>query len=91
MADRILVIATSTSSEGKRPATASLASIASFYLIRGSSLNWWNGGGDDKVHSSVVAPSPHGVRFSLPADDERLNQHHQEHGHGDHGEIVPHG
>ena len=21
---------------------------------------WWNGGGLDKVHSSVVAPSPHG-------------------------------
>ncbi|MBN8965086.1 MAG: hypothetical protein J0H89_06805, partial [Rhizobiales bacterium] len=30
------------------------------YLIRGSRSNWWNGGGDDNVHSNVVAPSPHG-------------------------------
>src|SRR5215467_6195106 len=34
------------------------------YLIRGSVSNWWNGGGDDSVHSSVVAPTPHGL---LPA------------------------
>ena len=26
--------------------------------ITGSVSNWWNGGGDDSVHSSVVAPSP---------------------------------
>src|SRR5690606_3198701 len=30
------------------------------YLMRGSSSHWWNGGGDDSCHSSVVAPSPHG-------------------------------
>src|SRR3954453_10672079 len=29
------------------------------HLIRGSSLNWWNGGGEGRVHSSVVAPAPH--------------------------------
>jgi hypothetical protein len=34
------------------------------YLIRGSVSNWWNGGGDESVHSSVVAPTPHGL---LPA------------------------
>src|SRR5208282_6473045 len=34
------------------------------YLIRGSVSNWWNGGGEDSVHSSVVAPTPHGL---LPA------------------------
>ena len=39
------------------------------YLILGSSLNWWNGGGDDSVHSRVVAPGPHGLAaaFSLRA------------------------
>ena len=31
------------------------------HLIRGSTLNWWNGGGEDSVHSSVVAPGPHGL------------------------------
>ena len=31
------------------------------HLIRGNSLNWWNGGGDGSVHSSVVAPAPHGL------------------------------
>jgi len=29
-------------------------------LIRGSVSKQWNGGGEDSVHSSVVAPSPHG-------------------------------
>src|SRR5215475_965748 len=31
------------------------------YLMSGSSLYWWNGGGDGSVHSSVVAPGPHGL------------------------------
>src|SRR6202000_1627095 len=31
------------------------------YLIFGSSLNWWKGGGDGRVHSSVVAPTPQGL------------------------------
>jgi hypothetical protein len=31
------------------------------YLITGRWSYWWNGGGDDSVHSSVVAPSPHGL------------------------------
>src|SRR5713226_9431633 len=31
------------------------------YLISGNSLYWWNGGGDGSVHSSVVAPAPHGL------------------------------
>ena len=30
-------------------------------LTTGSSLNWWVGGGEDRVHSRVVAPSPHGL------------------------------
>ena len=30
-------------------------------LMRGSSSNWWNGGGEGSVHSSVVAPAPHGL------------------------------
>ena len=32
--------------------------ISAPQLIRGSSSKVWNGGGDDTVHSSVVAPSP---------------------------------
>jgi hypothetical protein len=24
-------------------------------------VNWWNGGGEDSVHSSVVAPAPQGL------------------------------
>src|SRR5262249_38802247 len=37
------------------------------HLIRGSTLNWWNGGGEESVHSRVVAPGPHGLSaaFSL--------------------------
>ena len=31
------------------------------YCTRGSTSNWWNGGGDGSVHSSVVAPAPHGL------------------------------
>ena len=31
------------------------------HCTRGSTSNWWNGGGDDSVHSSVVAPAPHGL------------------------------
>src|SRR3954447_24144609 len=27
----------------------------------GSTSNWWNGGGDGSVHSSVVAPAPKGL------------------------------
>src|SRR5262249_52517199 len=34
---------------------------AACHLISGSSLYWWNGGGDGNVHSSVVAPAPHGL------------------------------
>src|SRR5438309_57250 len=35
------------------------------HLINGSSLYWWNGGGDGSVHSSVVAPAPHGLSAAL--------------------------
>src|SRR5690606_2354855 len=31
------------------------------YCTFGRVENWWNGGGEDSVHSSVVAPSPHGL------------------------------
>ena len=41
------------------------------YCTRGSTSNWWKGGGDDSVHSSVVAPAPHGLasaaRFFMKA------------------------
>src|SRR3546814_17020162 len=43
--------------------------------IFGSVSNWWKGGGLDKVHSSVVAPSPHGFASAFrPAisDQKRL-------------------
>ena len=39
----------------------SMSLISVRYLITGSVLNWWNGGGEDSVHSSVVAPAPHGL------------------------------
>ena len=41
--------------------------LASPHLIFGSTENWWNGGGEVSVHSSVVAPAPHGLfaAFSL--------------------------
>jgi hypothetical protein len=29
--------------------------------MSGSSLYWWNGGGEDSVHSSVVAPAHQGL------------------------------
>ena len=32
----------------------------SIYFTLGSSSKVWNGGGDDTVHSRVVAPYPHG-------------------------------
>ena len=32
----------------------------SIYFTLGSSSKVWNGGGEDTVHSRVVAPSPHG-------------------------------
>jgi hypothetical protein len=37
------------------------------YVMRGNVRYWWNGGGDDNVHSSVIAPAPHGLSaaFSL--------------------------
>jgi len=31
------------------------------HLIRGSVVHWWNGGGDESIHSNVVAPTPHGL------------------------------
>jgi hypothetical protein len=31
------------------------------YPITGVSLKLWKGGGDDTLHSKVVAPSPHGL------------------------------
>src|SRR3954466_1158459 len=40
--------------EGKRRTAAFL------YFTNGNVSNWWKGGGDGSVHSSVVAPSPHG-------------------------------
>ena len=32
-----------------------------YSLNSGKVSNWWNGGGDDRVHSNVSAPSPHGL------------------------------
>lgn len=31
------------------------------YRIRGNCSHWWKGGGEESCHSSVVAPSPHGL------------------------------
>ena len=31
------------------------------HSTRGSVSNWWKGGGDGSVHSSVVAPMPQGL------------------------------
>ncbi len=31
------------------------------HLMTGRVLNWWNGGGEGSVHSSVVADAPHGL------------------------------
>lgn len=41
--------------DGARQASWSVPTIC------GSVSNWWKGGGEDSVHSSVVAPSPHGL------------------------------
>src|SRR5579864_4323103 len=44
-----------------------LAFCDAAYFTIGSTLNWWNGGGEDSVHSRVVAPGPQGLfaAFSL--------------------------
>ena len=45
-----------------------LPGLASDQSIFGSVSDWWNGGGLLSVHSSVVAPSPHGLPGAfLPA------------------------
>jgi hypothetical protein len=31
------------------------------YRMTGNRSYWWKGGGDDSVHSNVVAPSPQGL------------------------------
>ena len=36
------------------------------HRISGSVSYWWNGGGDGSVHSSVVAPGPHGLAPPAP-------------------------
>src|SRR5262249_23171213 len=43
------------------------AACSRHYLMSGSSLYWWNGGGEGSVHSRVVAAAPHGLSaaFSL--------------------------
>ena len=40
------------------PLGSEVASLIPDQRIRGSSAKVWNGGGEDTVHSSVVAPSP---------------------------------
>ena len=41
--------------------------------IFGSVSNWWNGGGELSVHSSVVAPSPQGLSGAfLPAASDQI-------------------
>src|SRR5690242_15813150 len=43
------------------------------YLIVGRVENWWNGGGLDRVHSNVVAPSPQGLSGAfLPAASDQM-------------------
>ena len=48
----------------------SIVDLAPLYLIRGSSSQTWNGGGEGSCHSSVVAPSPQGLS---PTTRLRLN------------------
>jgi hypothetical protein len=43
------------------PGSSSRNAAASAQRIRGNTSKVWNGGGDDNVHSSVVAPAPHGL------------------------------
>ncbi len=41
--------------------------------IFGSVSNWWYGGGEEIVHSSVVAPSPQGLSPAfLPAASDQI-------------------
>src|SRR6266446_10811591 len=35
------------------------------HLTSGSTSNWWNGGGDGRVHSRVDVPGPHGLFAAL--------------------------
>ncbi len=45
--------------------------FAPVYSMTGRVSNWWYGGGEDSVHSSVVAPSPQGLSGALgPASSE---------------------
>ncbi len=48
----------------ERPPSAPRRSVVRAPVMRGSVSNEWNGGGEGSVHSSVVAPGPHGL---LPA------------------------
>lgn len=41
--------------------------------ITGRVSNWWYGGGEDSVHSNVVAPSPQGLSGAfLPAASDQI-------------------
>ena len=54
-----------------------LRALVRLQSIFGSVSNWWYGGGEEIVHSSVVAPSPHGLSpAGLPAiiDQIRLTK-----------------
>ena len=56
--------------------------------MRGSVLNWWNGGGEDSVHSSVVAPGPHGLSGRLLlAQIERVEQPVEEDQRAEAGDV----
>ncbi|PAV66838.1 hypothetical protein WR25_14826 [Diploscapter pachys] len=50
---------------GKRKAPEQRSGASSFIAGRSRERipvsNWWYGGGEDSVHSSVVAPSPQGL------------------------------
>ena len=46
---------------GKPPRGGFRDFLALAYLTFGSCSHWWNGGGEGSCHSSVVAPSPHGL------------------------------
>ena len=67
--------------EHRAPLLNAMLQLSLPYLTRGSCSHWWNGGGDGNCHSSVVAPSPHGLaaasRFLEKAleDDVEEDQH----------------
>ena len=41
--------------------STNICAVRKHHLIRGKTSNWWKDGGEDSVHSRVVAPAPQGL------------------------------